>query len=39
MQSKPQLLCYTYAGGNAGFFDVIDADLADLGLELIIKET
>ena len=30
MQSKPQLFCYTYAGGNAGFFDVIDGDLADL---------
>ena len=30
MQSKPQLFCFTYAGGNAGFFDVIDGDLADV---------
>ena len=30
MQSKPQLFCYTYAGGNASFFDVIDGDLADI---------
>ncbi len=27
MQSKPQLFCYTYAGGNAGFFDIIEGDL------------
>ena len=30
MQSKPQLFCFTYAGGNASFFDVIDGDLADI---------
>ena len=36
MQSKPQLFCYTYAGGNAGFFDVIDGDLA--GVDVIRPE-
>ena len=25
--SKPQVFCYTYAGGNATFFDVIEKDL------------
>ena len=25
--SKPQLFCYTYAGGNASFFEAIEKDL------------
>ena len=31
--NKPQLFCYTYAGGNASFFDTIGKDLE--GLELV----
>jgi medium-chain acyl-[acyl-carrier-protein] hydrolase len=27
MQIKPQLFCFTYAGGNKSFFDVIEKDL------------
>lgn len=27
MQSKNQIFCFTYAGGNAGFFDVLDDEL------------
>ena len=27
--SKPQLFCFTYAGGTAAFFDVIEKDLPD----------
>lgn len=30
--SKPQLFCFTYAGGNAAFFDVIEKDLPELEL-------
>lgn len=30
--SKPQLFCFTYAGGNASFFDVIEKDLPELEL-------
>ena len=30
--SKPQLFCFTYAGGNASFFDVIEKDMPDLEL-------
>ena len=30
--SKPQLFCFTYAGGNAAFFDLIEKDLPDLEL-------
>ena len=30
--SKPQLFCFTYAGGNATFFDVIEKDLPELEL-------
>ena len=30
--SKPQLFCYTYAGGTAAFFDPIEKDLPDLSL-------
>ena len=25
--SKPQIFCYTYAGGNASFFEAIEKDL------------
>lgn len=28
--SKPQLFCFTYAGGNAAFFDVIEKDLPEI---------
>lgn len=28
--SKPQLFCFTYAGGSASFFDVIEKDLPEL---------
>ena len=34
--SKPQLFCFTYAGGNASFFDVIEKDLT--GFELVKLE-
>lgn len=27
--TKPQLFCFTYAGGNASFFDVIEKDLPE----------
>ena len=27
MQNKPQLFCFTYAGGSASFFDTIETDL------------
>ncbi|MBP3197593.1 MAG: thioesterase [Butyrivibrio sp.] len=30
--SKPQLFCFTYAGGNASFFDVIERDLPEIEL-------
>ena len=30
--SKPQLFCFTYAGGNASFFDVIEKDLPEYEL-------
>ena len=30
--SKPQLFCFTYAGGNAAFFDLIEKDLPELEL-------
>jgi len=30
--SKPQLFCFTYAGGNAAFFDVIEKDLPEIEL-------
>ncbi len=30
--SKPQLFCFTYAGGNASFFDVIEGDLEGVNL-------
>ena len=30
--SKPQLFCFTYAGGNAAFFDLIEKDLPKLEL-------
>ena len=30
--SKSQLFCFTYAGGNATFFDVIEKDLTDFDL-------
>lgn len=33
MQSKPQLFCFTYAGGTVAFFDVIEKDLE--GIELV----
>ena len=29
MQSRPQIFCFTYAGGNASFFDEIEKDLPD----------
>ena len=28
--SKPQLFCFTYAGGNASFFDAIEEDIPDI---------
>lgn len=28
--NKPQLFCFTYAGGNASFFDVIEKDLPEI---------
>ena len=28
--SKPQLFCFTYAGGNASFYDQIEKDLPDI---------
>ncbi len=28
--SKPQLFCFTYAGGSASFFDVIEKDLPEI---------
>lgn len=31
--SKPQLFCFTHAGGNASFFDVIEKDLS--GVEFV----
>lgn len=34
--NKPQLFCFTYAGGNASFFDVIEKDLP--GIEVIKPE-
>lgn len=34
--SKPQLFCFTYAGGNASFFDQIEKDLP--GIELVKTE-
>ena len=30
--SKPQVFCYTYAGGNAAFFDAIEKDLPEFEL-------
>jgi len=30
--SKPQLFCFTYAGGNASFFDSIEKDLPEVEL-------
>ncbi len=36
MQSKPQLFCFSYAGGTAAFFDVIEKDLK--GIELVKLE-
>jgi surfactin synthase thioesterase subunit len=36
MQSKPQLFCFTYAGGSASFFNVIEVDLS--GMELVKLE-
>lgn len=30
--SRPQLYCFTYAGGNASFFDIIEKDLPDIEL-------
>lgn len=30
--SKPQLFCFSYAGGNASFFDVIEKDLLEFDL-------
>lgn len=30
MQNKPRLFCFTYAGGSAAFFDVIERDLEGL---------
>ena len=32
MKIKPQLFCFTYAGGNAAFFDEIEKDLDDFNL-------
>lgn len=36
MQNKPQIFCFTYAGGNASFFDVIEKDLD--GLDVVKLE-
>lgn len=36
MQSKPQLFCFTYAGGNRSFFDEIEGDL--IGVDVIKLE-
>ena len=30
--NKPQLFCFTYAGGNASFFDGIERDLPEYEL-------
>lgn len=30
--NKPQLFCFTYAGGNASFFDIIEMHLPDIEL-------
>lgn len=30
--SNPQLFCFTYAGGSASFFDIIEKDLPDIEL-------
>ena len=30
--SKPQIVCFTYAGGNKSFFDVIEKDLKEVEL-------
>ena len=30
--SKPQIFCYTYAGGNASFFEPVERDLPDFEL-------
>lgn len=30
--SRPKLFCFTYAGGNAAFFDLIEKDLPDIEL-------
>lgn len=30
MQNKPQLFCFTYAGGTSAFFDDVEKDLAQL---------
>lgn len=32
MQNKPQLFCFTYAGGTASFFDQIEKDLPDVSV-------
>lgn len=32
MHNIPQLFCFTYAGGNASFFDVIEQDLGHLNM-------
>lgn len=32
MQNRPQLFCFTYAGGNASFFDEIEKDLPEYEL-------
>jgi len=36
IMSRPQLFCFTYAGGNASFFDTIEKDMP--GIELIKSE-
>lgn len=36
MQNEPQLFCFTYAGGTAAFFDVIENDIE--GVELVKLE-
>lgn len=36
MTNKPQLFCFTYAGGNANFFDEIEKDLS--GFEIVKPE-
>ena len=30
MQNSKQIFCFTYAGGNASFFDEIEQDLPEL---------